>query len=607
MAEEKVLQIFPCKSLFLSPQSFALLTVSGYLQVPEKLGRKATKKRWCLFDERTCSLKYYKDQTSCRERGNEPLGEISLASAKITSFVAEGSNKPNNQFFISTAEGSYQLHAKDNKEALEWIRKLQDKRSEYHKAGFARENQDEATKVQTIPRGPGRGGLLEGSPESSPIGVRKIMQQILSSSSSSALVGDKEATRRPSTDSLDVCLVQSSMSRTPSDDLIDGSPIFTATSQQLSMTPEELKFEYYKSQETSTLYYKDIQKLRQRLEQKDLKIQELNEEIVSLKEQITSMSIPIPMAQLQEEKANLELTLRQVLENIKLLLKEVDEHRERANLNEMMLQKEKERNAELERNINTLKKKYVHVLAESLPISTVPDIIVETNRNTCLVELLKEEGWETEGVFEDEYGEIHDWNMDTNVQHFLCRCLYLHYTQHEQEELAIDWVENLPQASLDKPKTEFRDILRRGLPALFRKQVWMSLVNRHVAKIREVKDHTCGGVSYYQSLLKLRQQSLSAKIIELDIHRTMPANKFFKYEGPGIKKLENVLVAYSIHNQNVGYCQGMNFFAALGLLYLDEEVTFWYMVAIIEKILPDGYFSTGLLGAQADQASQLPL
>ena len=53
-------------------------------------------------------------------------------------------------------------------------------------------------------------------------------------------------------------------------------------------------------------------------------------------------SIPIPVTQLQEEKANLELTLRQVLENIKLMLKEVDEHRERANQNEMLLQREKE-------------------------------------------------------------------------------------------------------------------------------------------------------------------------------------------------------------------------------------------------------------------------
>ena len=54
----------------------------------------------------------------------------------------------------------------------------------------------------------------------------------------------------------------------------------------------------------------------------------------------------------------------------------------------------------------------------------------ETVRNPRLVELLKEEGWETEGVFEDEYGDVHDWNNGVSVQHFLCRCLYLHYTQH---------------------------------------------------------------------------------------------------------------------------------------------------------------------------------
>ena len=54
----------------------------------------------------------------------------------------------------------------------------------------------------------------------------------------------------------------------------------------------------------------------------------------------------------------------------------------------------------------------------------------ETAKSPHIVELLKEEGWETEGVFEDDYGDIHDWHTDTNVQHFLCRCLYLHYTQH---------------------------------------------------------------------------------------------------------------------------------------------------------------------------------
>ena len=39
-----------------------------------------------------------------------------------------------------------------------------------------------------------------------------------------------------------------------------------------------------------------------------------------------------------------------------------------------------------------------------------------------------------------------------------------------------------------------------------------SLVNRHVARIREVKDHTGGGGSYYQSLLNLKEQVSHAHI-----------------------------------------------------------------------------------------------
>lgn len=35
-----------------------------------------------------------------------------------------------------------------------------------------------------------------------------------------------------------------------------------------------------------------------------------------------------------------------------------------------------------------------------------------------------------QSVFEDQYGEVHDWNNDSNICHFLCRQLYLHYTQY---------------------------------------------------------------------------------------------------------------------------------------------------------------------------------
>ena len=33
------------------------------------------------------------------------------------------------------------------------------------------------------------------------------------------------------------------------------------------------------------------------------------------------------------------------------------------------------------------------------------------------------------GSFEDEFGEIHDWQNDLVTHHYLCRQLYLHYNQ----------------------------------------------------------------------------------------------------------------------------------------------------------------------------------
>ena len=34
------------------------------------------------------------------------------------------------------------------------------------------------------------------------------------------------------------------------------------------------------------------------------------------------------------------------------------------------------------------------------------------------------------GPFEDEHGDIHDWQADLITHHYLCRQLYLHYNQH---------------------------------------------------------------------------------------------------------------------------------------------------------------------------------
>jgi len=48
-------------------------------------------------------------------------------------------------------------------------------------------------------------------------------------------------------------------------------------------------------------------------------------------------------------------------------------------------------------------------------------------------------------------------------------------------------------------------------------------------------------------------------------------------------KLQRILVAYSVHMPSVGYCQGMNYLAAMLLLVLkaDEVNAFWVLVSLL--------------------------
>src|SRR2546423_1183321 len=73
--------------------------------------------------------------------------------------------------------------------------------------------------------------------------------------------------------------------------------------------------------------------------------------------------------------------------------------------------------------------------------------------------------------------------------------------------------------------------------------------------------------------------------------------------GPGMAKLSEILKAYSLHNPAVGYCQGMNLITgSLLLICVTSEDVFWLLCAIVDKIMPSGYFDRGLRSSRADQA-----
>ncbi|KYK56218.1 hypothetical protein DCS_08186 [Drechmeria coniospora] len=141
---------------------------------------------------------------------------------------------------------------------------------------------------------------------------------------------------------------------------------------------------------------------------------------------------------------------------------------------------------------------------------------------------------------------------------------------------------------------EFKALLLGGIPVAHRAKVWSE----------------CSGANglrnpgYYDGLVGQSGEDDDPAVvgqIRMDMHRTLTDNIFFR-KGPGVRKLNEVLLAYSRRNKEVGYCQGMNLIAAnLLLITPAAEDAFWILASMIETILPRGYYDHSLMASRADQ------
>jgi len=148
-------------------------------------------------------------------------------------------------------------------------------------------------------------------------------------------------------------------------------------------------------------------------------------------------------------------------------------------------------------------------------------------------------------------------------------------------------------------------VRKEGWPAAFRPLMWANCGN---ALKKKAEDES--GITY-PALLAFRrppQSNTFISEIERDLGRTLPGQRgprgeedYFSSE-EGRSRLRNVLVAYSTFNPTVGYCQSMNFLAAILILQIDEEeAAFWVLATVVERILPM-YYHRSLLGLSIDQA-----
>ncbi|KAL5114683.1 hypothetical protein ACEQ8H_007416 [Pleosporales sp. CAS-2024a] len=140
---------------------------------------------------------------------------------------------------------------------------------------------------------------------------------------------------------------------------------------------------------------------------------------------------------------------------------------------------------------------------------------------------------------------------------------------------------------------EFRRLVLGGIPVALRAKVWAECSGASALRVP----------GYYEDLVANGSSDATiATQIQMDITRTLTDNIFFR-TGPGVQKLNQVLLAYSRRNREVGYCQGMNLIAACLLLIMPTaEDAFWMLASMIESILPENYYDAHLLTSRADQS-----
>ncbi|EHB16223.1 TBC1 domain family member 1, partial [Heterocephalus glaber] len=113
---------------------------------------------------------------------------------------------------------------------------------------------------------------------------------------------------------------------------------------------------------------------------------------------------------------------------------------------------------------------------------------------------------------------------------------------------------------------------QEGVPRHHRGEIWKFLAEQFHLRHPFPSKQQPKDVSYKELLKQLTSQQHA---ILIDLGRTFPTHPYFSAQlGAGQLSLYNILKAYSLLDQEVGYCQGLSFVAGILLLHMSEEEAF---------------------------------
>ena len=154
---------------------------------------------------------------------------------------------------------------------------------------------------------------------------------------------------------------------------------------------------------------------------------------------------------------------------------------------------------------------------------------------------------------------------------------------------------SIDNISHNRKDRSLKRLVYEGVPVAFRGPVWNALSGARELKAESDRTYN----EYCEDAIKLISDNDAQKVmiedenhrgcdkgqaikdIEKDVFRTFPDHSMFDVDGTGIQQLRRILLAYSVWNPAVGYCQGLNFMAAALYYFWAKRLFFRYYAAFV--------------------------